>query len=194
MNKRIKNQTEARVVSAVFLDRDGTLTVDRGYTHRVEDLQLHPNVVEGLLLLQKQGFLLFVVSNQSGIGRGLFTEDQYQAFTNALTAELAHQGVVLTKAYHCPHRPDEGCGCRKPGVLHYRNALQRFRLAAETSYVIGDKTQDIEAGKRIGAKTILVGTGHAGGDQEYPVKPDYTASDLLAAAQWILRHAMPDDS
>ena len=98
----------------VFLDRDGTLVRDAGYVHRIEDYALLPGVVPALRRLAAAGFGLAVVTNQSGIGRGLFSLADYHAFERHLEADLARQGVPLAASFFCPHRPDEGCACRKP--------------------------------------------------------------------------------
>jgi D-glycero-D-manno-heptose 1,7-bisphosphate phosphatase len=148
---------------AVFLDRDNTLVHDTGYTHRVEDLQLLPGVPEGLAQLQAEGFVLLIVTNQSGIGRGFYTVEQFQAFQQALDAELSQYGVVIRKSYFCPHLPEDGCACRKPrtGLLLEARAEHGIDLSA--SWVIGDRATDVELAHNAGARGALVGP-HAEAD------------------------------
>ena len=147
---------------AVFLDRDGTLTRDDGgYTHRVEDLEILPGVVPGLARLRDAGFELVIVTNQSGIGRGLFSEAAFLAFQDALTATLAADGNAIRGTFHCPHAPDAGCACRKPkpGLLHA--AREALGLELARCFLIGDSERDLAAAHAAGcAGAWRVGPGH----------------------------------
>ena len=180
---------------AIFLDRDGTLNVDVGFTHRVEDLQLLPNVVPGLARLQDLGFELLITTNQSGIARGYFTESDMHAFNNALVARLQAEGITISAAYFCPFHPTEGVGryrrdspLRKPqgGMILRAAAAHGINLAE--SFAIGDKTSDIIAGQAAGCRTILVRRG-VGGEQrtEPTARPDFVADDLLESARFVER-------
>jgi D-glycero-D-manno-heptose 1,7-bisphosphate phosphatase len=136
----------------VFLDRDGTLVRDHGYTHRLADYALLPGVVPALGRLAAAGFGLAIVTNQSGIGRGLFPLADYEAFERHLEADLARQGVHVAASFFCPHRPEDGCACRKPapGLLLRARDLLGADLAA--SFVVGNDLRDVEAGLAAGCR------------------------------------------
>jgi D-glycero-D-manno-heptose 1,7-bisphosphate phosphatase len=178
---------------AVFLDRDGTLTEDRGYTYRVEDLRLLPGVVDGLRRLDRLGFRLVITTNQSGVARGYFTEAQAEAFHVALVARLAAAGVPVAAVYSCPFHPTAGVGpyrreseLRKPRPGMILRAAAEHGLDLAASYAVGDKRGDVAAGRAAGCRTILLRTGTAGaGEPELVVEPDWVADDLAAAAAII---------
>lgn len=138
----------------VFLDRDGTLTRDAGYTHRLEDYALLPGVPEALARLAAAGFRLAVVTNQSGIGRGLFDEAAYRAFQRRLTEDLAGQGVRLEASFHCPHTPDAGCACRKPQPGLLLQARDALGADLRRSWMVGDARRDVEAGLAAGCRAV----------------------------------------
>lgn len=170
----------------VFLDRDGTLVPDTGYPHRLADCQLLPGVAEGLGALMQGGFRLAVVSNQSGIGRGLFSTEQYEAFQRRLESELGRRGIRLAGSFYCPHAPEAGCSCRKPepGLLLRARDLLGADLAR--SWVIGDGLRDAEAAHRAGCRgAVIVGESVA---LEATLPPaTLRAPDLASAADLILR-------
>jgi D-glycero-D-manno-heptose 1,7-bisphosphate phosphatase len=178
---------------AVFLDRDGTLNRDIGYAHRPQDLVLLDYVLPGLRKLQDMGFALVVVTNQSGIARGYFSEAQMHEFHAALRDELRRANIELTGIYHCPFHPALGPGdlrvdspLRKPQPGMLLAAAADHDLDLSASFAIGDKRSDVLAGQRAGCRTILVQTGAAGrGEPELDATPDFVASHLLAAANWI---------
>jgi D-glycero-D-manno-heptose 1,7-bisphosphate phosphatase len=174
----------ARAARPVILDRDGTIVVDHGYLDDPQQLRLLPGAAEGLRLLHRSGHPLVVVSNQSGVGRGLFTLERLHQVNRRFSAMLEDAGAPLAGLYCCPHRPEEGCDCRKPNtaLLHTAAAMIGFEPAA--AIVIGDKSSDIELGRRVGATTILVSAGAAASDGR-PADPDYIARDLLEAARII---------
>jgi D-glycero-D-manno-heptose 1,7-bisphosphate phosphatase len=167
----------------VFLDRDGTLTVDHGYTHRVEDYELLPGVVEGLRLIARQGYALAILTNQSGLARGLFQREDLEDFHRHLIDDLSQQGVTIESALHCPHLPDAGCDCRKPapGLLH--RAERELGADLARSWVIGDRISDIDLATRAGCRGgILVLTG-CGEEESLRVSPSVPrAHDLVEAA------------
>ena len=171
----------------VFLDRDGTLVRDAGYTYRVEDYERLPRVVEGLRALGKAGFRLAIVTNQSGIGRGYIRESEFEAFQRHLVDDLAHAGVEIERTYHCPHLPDAGCDCRKPEPGLLFRARDELGADLARSWVIGDRESDTELARR----------GHCAGGVRVPkngeAEPNRThddeglfAPDLVAAAAKIL--------
>ena len=157
----------------VFLDRDGTLVRDTGYPHRPTDYELLPGVVEGLLALKDAGYHLAIVTNQSGIGRGLYDEAAFHAFNELLLADLAEAGIEITGTFFCPHTPDAGCSCRKPLPGLFERARDVLGADLAASWAIGDSERDLEAGLAAGCRgAILTGTGEC--------------TDLAAAAQQIL--------
>jgi histidinol-phosphate phosphatase family protein len=170
-----------------FLDRDGTIIVDRGYLSDPSQVELLPRAAEGLRLLQKSGYLLVVISNQSGVGRGFFTLEDLEKVDLRMRALLAEEGVRLDGVYYCEHREDEGCPCRKPGTALARKAARELGIDLGSSVVIGDKTSDLMMGKSLGCATILVETGMGGGDENFRVEPDWRAKNLLEAAGIIAR-------
>lgn len=142
---------------AVFLDRDGVINVERGYTHRLEDFVILPDVIEVLQLLLKKGYLLVVISNQSGIAKKLYTQSEVEILHKYMVDEFAKNGVALSEIYYCVHHPDVSrCICRKPDSLFVEKALARFDIDAKHSYFIGDKERDTEAAEKAGVKGILI--------------------------------------
>jgi histidinol-phosphate phosphatase family protein len=170
----------------VFLDRDGTLVRDRGYTWRIEDYALLPGVVEGLRRLARSGFALAIVTNQSGIGRGYYELADFQAFQAHLLADLARRGVRIEASLFCPHRPDQGCACRKPAPGLLERAAREHGADLARSWVVGDQASDVELAARAGcAGAVLVLTGE--GARAGAAVPARVARvpDLEAAARWI---------
>ena len=137
---------------AIFFDRDDTIIVDKGYFIKPEDLEFLPGVLSSLLAIQNSDFLLIMVSNQSGIGRGYFTEIDYKAVQARLDELLRANGIIFTEYYYCPHSPDDNCECRKPKPLMALRAAKEFNIDLAESYMIGDKDSDIEFGRNFGAK------------------------------------------
>lgn len=175
---------------AVFLDRDGTINYDPGYLSSPEDLRLLPRVQNGLSLLSRNKFLLFVVTNQSGIGRGYFTPEQLEEVNNKLIEKLAEDGIIFTEFACCPHRPEDNCSCRKPSPRMVLDLARNYSLDLSRSYFIGDKITDIQAGKNAGCRTVLIASPEKKkllrGDRSWTA-PDYTAPDIYRAAEWIVR-------
>ena len=142
---------------AVFLDRDGVINFERGYTHTLEDFVILPDLIEVLQILKQKGYLLIVISNQSGIAKGLYLQSETEILHTYLKDELRKNNVALDEIYYCAHHPDVGrCICRKPDSLFVEKALARFNIDASKSYFIGDKERDTEAGEKVGVKGILI--------------------------------------
>lgn len=151
---------------AVFLDRDGTLNIDHGYVHTIDDFEFVEDSIEALRKLKQMGYLLVLVTNQSGIARGYFTEDQFLQLTEWMDWSLAEQGVDLDGIYYCPHHIDgkgeyrQDCDCRKPKGGMLKDAIKALKIDPTKSVMIGDKVEDLMAGKSVDIGTnILVRTG-----------------------------------
>ena len=142
---------------AVFLDRDGTINVDRGYVHRREDFAFLPGAVDALRKLQDAGYLLILITNQSGIGRGMFTETEYLVFQDWISEALRRQGVYLTAQYYCPHVDEDYCDCRKPRMGLFERAARELDIDWNESYAIGDRLRDLSVCEKYGVRGYLVG-------------------------------------
>ena len=167
---------------AVFLDRDGTIMRDVDYCGDPNDVDLLPGVPQALRQLKSSGYKLIVITNQSGIGRRLFSEQQYRTVEAELEQRIG-EGVI-DATYFCPHLPKDGCKCRKPSPEMILNAARDHDVDLGRSFFIGDKMSDIECGRNAGVKTILVRTGY-GRDANGQVA-DFVAQDLSAAAKLIV--------
>lgn len=178
---------------AVFLDRDGVINVDRGYTHRVEDFQFIAGSVQALAMLQAAGWRLVVVTNQSGIARGLYSSDDYERFTAHMRAQLQAAGVHLDAVLHCPHLPDaavaayrKACDCRKPAAGMLLRAARELALDLPSSVIVGDRLLDVQAGRAAGVgRCLLVRSGHPLEVGELQVA-DAVFDDLAACAQALV--------
>jgi D-glycero-D-manno-heptose 1,7-bisphosphate phosphatase len=152
---------------AVFVDRDGTLIEDPGYLSDPQGVRLVPGAAEALRTLASRGFRLVVVSNQSGVARRLVTPEQASAVHERFVAELERRGVRLDDVRYCPHGPDEGCSCRKPLPGLLVDAASELDLDLARSFMVGDKSSDVEAGRRAGCTTILLTAKHDGGNADH---------------------------
>lgn len=174
---------------AAFLDRDGVINRDHGYLHRVEDFEFLPGAIAGLRSLQRQGYVLTVVTNQSGIARGLYDEDDYRRVSAHMEAELARQGVTLAGVAHCPHLPDAPvarwrlvCDCRKPAPGLLLGLAARLGLDLPASILVGDKLSDVQAGRAAGVgRCFLVRSGQAL-EEAASRQADAVFDDLAACA------------
>ncbi|MBI3895984.1 MAG: D-glycero-beta-D-manno-heptose 1,7-bisphosphate 7-phosphatase [Acidobacteria bacterium] len=170
----------------VLLDRDGTINVEKEYLSNPDDVELLDNAAEGIRRLRNLGLKVVVITNQSGVGRGYFEQSTLQRIHKRLLGLLAAEGAQLDGIYVCPHHPDDGCGCRKPQVGLLRQAAEEFKADLAQAFVIGDNLGDIEAGRRVGATTLLVRTGY-GADiaTRGGVDANYVVADLAEAAEVI---------
>lgn len=143
---------------AIFFDRDGVINRERGeYTFRLEDFEILPDVEDVLFDFQERGYLLIIISNQGGVGKGLYSNADVEVLHQYLLKKLEARGVQITEIYYCPHHPEKGkCLCRKPDSLMVEKAIARFDIDASQSYFIGDKERDILAGEKVGVKGILI--------------------------------------
>lgn len=128
---------------AVILDRDGTINEDYGYVHKIEDFKFIDGAIEGLQRLYENGYMLVIITNQSGIGRGYYTEKEYDILTNYMLNELKKNNIVVTRVYHCPHTKEDNCKCRKPKLELFYNAIEDLNIDMSKSYAIGDKERDL---------------------------------------------------
>jgi D-glycero-D-manno-heptose 1,7-bisphosphate phosphatase len=188
--ERVKNPFYMTVRKVVFLDRDGTINVDRGYVARIDDWEFAPGAIAGLKLLRSAGYSLAVVTNQSGIARGYYTADDVSKLHAHMLALLAAEGVALDAVACCPHAPDEHCGCRKPltGMARQVEAQIAETIDTAGSWTIGDKPADVQFGASLGTRTVLLESRYwtAG---EFDAAPTHIAASLLAAAQFIARES-----
>jgi D-glycero-D-manno-heptose 1,7-bisphosphate phosphatase len=182
---------------AVFLDRDGTLNVDVGYPRDYGQIKLYPQGVEAVRRINRAGLLALVVTNQSGVGRGLLTEPELWTLHARISESLAARGARIDGWYYCPHYPEstqaafrKDCDCRKPRPGMGLQAARDFGLDLAGSYMIGDKVEDIEFGRAIGATSVLVLTGYGARSAEElrgrTDGPTCIAPDILAAVRWVL--------
>lgn len=172
------------------MDRDGVLNKDPPhYAHRLDQLELIPRSGTAVKILNDQDYLVIIISNQSGVAKGYYTEDDVSVFNNALLLRIQEFGGMVDAVYYCPHHPDAkiekyklDCHCRKPGSGMIIQAAKEHNIDLQKSYVIGDKWSDIEAGKNAGCQTILVLTGHGSDEASRMKDPDcLLAVDLYEA-------------
>lgn len=146
------------MTKAIFLDRDGVINLDKAYVSKIEDFEFCEGVFEALMHFQNLGYLLIIVTNQSGIGRGYYTEEDFQKLTAWMRKELLHVKIKIDAVYHCPHAPEANCACRKPQSGMFLKAIEDFDIDVKQSWMIGDKPSDIEAALGAGIlNTILLG-------------------------------------
>ena len=178
------------MTKAVFLDRDGTLNKDPapGYVHKIEDFELLPGVIEGLKML-RDDFIFIIITNQSGIGRGYYTEEDFFAFNNLLVETLAKEGIIIQATYFCPHLREENCDCRKPNTKNIDISVNKYNINKAESWMIGDHPSDIQLGINAGIKTVFLLTGHGlkhtDDLKERNITPTFIAEDFLTAAKFI---------
>ena len=192
---------------AIFLDRDGTLIEETGHLHRVEDIRIYPEAFEAVRKLNQSGLLAIVITNQSAIARGLLNENELGNLHRFLQAAFRRTEARIDAFYYCPHHPEAGtgtytqeCTCRKPLPGMLLRAAQELHLELSTSYMIGDKLIDVEAGHRAGCQSVLIKTGYGEGElqlldegnasaspSEDPLQtPDHVAGNVLEAIDWIM--------
>ncbi len=165
----------------MFFDRDGTLMHDVAYASRPEQVRLLPGASHAVRQLAEAGYLIILVTNQSGIGRGLFLAGDYERVHSRLVELLRAEGAILDGAYHCPHAPDAGCECRKPGLELFRRAAQEHEVELSASWCLGDRWRDVEPARALGASGLLVQS------------PATTMDDLIRArAAEALATSLPD--
>ena len=183
---------------AVFFDRDGTVNVEVGYLSDLEQLKLIPGAGSAIRRLNEAGLTVVLVTNQSGVARGYFTEDFVRETHLLLASMLTHDGARFDGIYYCPHHPRSGnspylreCDCRKPGTGMLNQAARELDIDLARSFVVGDKWSDVELGQRAGAVSILVESGFTHDDpgnarHGHVREPAYRAISIVDAVDWIL--------
>lgn len=164
---------------AVFLDRDGVINDNRKPVNRAEDLVLFPGVGKAIKLLQDNGFKVFVVTNQGGVGLGYMTEQDLKQVHDTMIKELSADEARVDDIRYCAHKPQSGCGCRKPEPGMILELADKYGVDVTQSYMVGDRDVDIQAGRRAGTQTVFIGQGHA--------DADWVAPDLPTAVEIIIQ-------
>ena len=192
----LSRNTNAKL--AIFIDRDGTLIENVDYLTSKEQVKILPGVIEALKNINENAYLGICVTNQPVIARGEIDENNLIEIHNYIETLLGREGCYLNEFYYCPHHPDGGfngeavkykvnCECRKPKIGMFQKANNEYLIDMSNSWMIGDTTTDIQAGKNAGLKTVLVRTGYGGEDGKFNVKADFIFEDLLSASNWILK-------
>lgn len=173
---------------AVFLDRDGTLNVEKEYVHRIEDWEWIPGAIDALVVLKKAGFLVIVVTNQAGIARGYYTDAEVRHLHARINRELSKHDATIDGFYHCPHHPEFNakCECRKPMSGMIYKAKHDFDITLDRSWLVGDKASDIHAGLSAGVKPILVLTGYGKEERTLLDEGIMNVADILEASSLIV--------
>lgn len=194
---KIKKMNLQNKRKAVFLDRDGVINEEVDQLSKLEDLSIYSFAAKAVKRINKAGYLAILITNQPQIAKGFMIKETLELIHKKLEAELAKEGAKLDAIYYCPHHPEKGfegerpelkitCQCRKPRAGLFFQARNDFNIDLAKSYVVGDQTQDILAGKRAGSKTVLVQTGYKGKDNKYLVEPDFKARNLTEAVNAII--------
>lgn len=176
----------------IFIDRDGVINVDLigDYIKSWEEFRFEQGAVEGMKKLVQEGYSIVIISNQAGIGDGIFSEDALKEIHGNMIRELKEEGIPIRATFYCIHGKNAGCKCRKPETGLFEAAAKEIRFERSETFLIGDKASDVEAGKRFGLKTIFVRTGHGRFDEAKltgKLKPDHRAENLNEAVDWLLR-------
>jgi D-glycero-D-manno-heptose 1,7-bisphosphate phosphatase len=183
--------------TAVFLDRDGTINVEAGYLHQLDQLQLMPGAGAAIKRLNDEGVLVFVATNQSGPARGYYPESHVRDLNLRLVELLAAEGARVDGVYYCPHLPDgtvpeytQACACRKPEPGMLLDAAKLHELDLRSCYMVGDKPTDVEVGQRVGCRTVLLRSGFGEavlkGEYMWSCNPDHVANTIVEAVSWML--------
>ena len=178
---------------AVFLDRDGTINIEKEYLYQATDFEFIPGAAEAIRLINQAGILVVVVTNQSGVARGYYTEGDVDNLHRHIDSELEHCGAHVDAWLYCPHHPTGRgsyalpCNCRKPFPGMLQNAARSNDIDLENSTMIGDKLADIEAGLAAGCRTILVRTGYGTGEEQHVGAHTTVCDDLLSAVRHLMK-------
>lgn len=173
---------------AVFLDRDGTINEDMHYSADENKLKIFETAAFAIKLLNNAGFKVIIITNQSGVARGNFSESDAKKLNDVIVKRLKEKGAVVNGVYICPHHPDENCGCRKPKPGMILQAKKDFNIDIKNSYMVGDMQSDIDLAKNVGIKSVFVLTGA----EENVNGANFSAKDILDAANWIIQQKATD--
>lgn len=173
---------------AIFLDRDGTINVEKNYVHRIDQWEWIDGAKEAIRLLKQHDYLVVVITNQSGIARGYYTKKEVNQLHQWVQQELKSMKVAIDAFYHCPHHPDftGPCECRKPAPGLVLKAIKELEIDPTLSWIIGDKISDIKSGINAGIEPILVLTGHGNNEKKLLMTDVHIQTDILAAIHHIL--------
>lgn len=175
----------------IFLDRDGTIVLPGDHIHKIEELKLIPYVIKGLKKLQDKGYKFIIITNQAGIAKRLYKEEDYFIFRNEMNRRLKEKGILITAEYFCPHHKEgfgeykKECKCRKPRIGMLEKAAKEFNLNLNKCWLIGDNYSDILAGKNAGCKTIHILTGE---QKKNSNNANFIANNLIEAADYIINN------
>src|SRR3990170_1554920 len=186
-SKGARGMSRSMPEATVFLDRDGTINEDVGYLSDPEALVMIEGAAKAIRLLNQSGIMVILISNQSGVGRGYYTDAHVDAVNERLKEYLGKEGAAVDAIYYCNHHPDVDCNCRKPRTGLAELAAIEHKLNHDRAYVVGDKSCDVSLAKNLGAKGILVLTGKGSNEIECMEEaPDFVAKDIFEAVAWIL--------
>ncbi|MBU1147445.1 MAG: D-glycero-beta-D-manno-heptose 1,7-bisphosphate 7-phosphatase [Candidatus Omnitrophica bacterium] len=179
-------------MKAIFLDRDGVINRDPGggdYIKSWKEFEFWPGSIEAIKKLNEKGYEIFVISNQAGVGRGIYSQASLDDITKNMLSEIKKQGGKIRSVSYCTHKPDAGCECRKPKIGMIKKATEGLDIDFKNTYFIGDSHFDVGAGNGMGCKTILLLTGKEDPDdvKNWALKPDLIKKDLREAVEWILK-------
>ena len=179
-------------IKAVFVDRDGTINYEKKYVYKIEDFELIPGTLEALRLLADSNTKVYIITNQAGIAKGYFTEEQFHELTSYMISYFNKEGCKIEKVLYCPHHPDgivpkytQKCLCRKPNTKLIEEIIRKERFNVNEMALIGDKNTDIEAGRKLGLTTYLVLTGY-GRECQNVTRAHYIKPDLLSVVKHLL--------
>ena len=192
-SKNLKNKQRA-----IFLDRDGTINVSKGFISKADDLELIPGTIDAIKAINKSGALAIVITNQPVIARGECSFEELHNIHNKLKTLLGEKGAFVDDIFYCPHHPDKGfegevpelkfdCECRKPKTGMIDEAVKKYNIDLSKSYMVGDSTMDLETARNAGIKSVLVNTGFAGNDGKYDRSCDIEADNLFDAVEKIIK-------
>lgn len=178
----------------IFLDRDGVINKDPEhlkfqYVTKWKDFEFLPGVKRAIKKLTDSGYSIYIISNQAGIAKKYFSMRDLKRITANMMREVEKAGGKITEAYYCPHRTEDNCGCRKPRAGLFRKALKRGPIDFKKTFFVGDNIRDVQAGKAIGCRTLLVLSGKVRSrkDKDWAAKPDFIKRGLPAAVEFILK-------
>ena len=197
LSGKVARLNRANPRGAVFLDRDGVVNIERDHILKVDQLELLPGVAEAIRRINRSEYLAVLATNQPAVAKGWLSEAELRRIHNKLETLLGAEGAYLDRIYYCPHHPEKGfegekpeykivCNCRKPAPGMILTARDELNVDLARSWMIGDRTADIAAGRRAGCRTILVRSGYGGRDAKYPDRPDFLSNDLVEATNLVL--------